>query len=68
MQNPTFTPADYLPIFKKSNIGLVIRLNTKTYQASGFTKEGVRHHDMYFADGSVPSAAIIDRFLEVAEN
>lgn len=29
--NPTFTPADYLPIFKKSNIGLVIRLNTKTY-------------------------------------
>jgi cell division cycle 14 len=43
-------------------------LNTKTYEASGFTKEGIKHHDMYFPDGSVPNNTIIDRFLETVEN
>lgn len=60
-----FTPSDYVPIFKKFDVGLVIRLNTKTYEASGFTKEGIKHTDMYFTDGTTPSQDIVEKFLEV---
>lgn len=38
LQNRVFTPADYVPIFKKMGVKMVVRLNNKTYEASGFTK------------------------------
>ena len=38
---------------------MVIRLNNKTYDAAGFTKEGIKHHDLYFTDGTAPSIEIV---------
>ena len=61
-----FTPADYIPIFKKFNVGMVIRLNTKTYEASGFTKEGIKHTDLFFTDGTTPNSDIVQKFLEIS--
>eukprot|EP00919_Chromeraceae_sp_WS-2016_P011814 GHVR01027592.1.p1 GENE.GHVR01027592.1~~GHVR01027592.1.p1 ORF type:complete len:109 (+),score=2.08 GHVR01027592.1:837-1163(+) len=58
--NRLFTPQDYIPIFKKLGVTLVIRLNNKTYESSGFTKEGIKHHDLFFTDGSAPNTAIVD--------
>ena len=46
---------------------MVIRLNNKTYEASGFTKNGVKHEDMFFTDGTAPSLEIVNKFLDVVE-
>lgn len=43
MQNKLFSPKDYVPIFKKLGVTLVVRLNNKTYEASGFTSNGIKH-------------------------
>lgn len=65
--NKLFSPKDYVPIFKKLGVTLVIRLNNKTYEASGFTNNGIKHQDMFFTDGTAPSLEIVDRFLEIVE-
>jgi len=33
---------------------MVIRLNKKAYDATRFTKNGIKHVDLYFLDGSCP--------------
>ena len=49
-------------------VTLVIRLNKKSYDATRFTKNGIKHLDLYFLDGSVPSNEIADKFIEACEN
>lgn len=62
-----WTPEDYCPLFKSLGITAVVRLNNKTYEADRFTRNGLRHYDLYFLDGSVPSESIIKEFLRAAE-
>jgi len=62
-----FTPEDYVPIFKKLGVTTVIRLNNKQYEKDRFTKNGIKHHDLYFLDGSCPSNDIIRSFLNIVE-
>ena len=50
----TFTPEDYCPLFKKWKINLVIRLNKITYDREKFIKNGVKHLDLFFEDGTTP--------------
>ena len=57
-----------MPVFKKMGVKVVIRLNNKTYDETDFVKNGIKHHDLYFADGSVPSVDIVKQFLEIAES
>lgn len=64
----TLTPEHYIPYFKKRDVKLVIRLNKKYYDKERFTREGFRHVDMYFLDGSTPSDKIVDNFLGVCES
>ena len=47
---------------------MVIRLNNKMYDRDRFTRHGLKHVDLYFVDGSCPSAEIVQRFFEVAES
>jgi cell division cycle 14 len=63
----TFTPEDYAPVFKKWKIGLVVRLNKITYDKDKFVKNGIKHQDLYFIDGSTPPDEIIESFLDLAE-
>ncbi|KAL4462058.1 hypothetical protein ABPG74_000903 [Tetrahymena malaccensis] len=63
----TFTPEDYVPIFKNMGVTLVIRLNKKTYEASRFTNNGIKHLDLYFLDGSCPPDDILYKFLDVCQ-
>lgn len=63
----TFTPEDYVPIFKQMGVTLVIRLNKKTYDVTRFTKHGINHIDLYFLDGSSPATEIVDKFLTIVE-
>ena len=45
----------------------MIRLNRPTYSAKDFTKEGIRHLDLYYPDGSIPDEATIRKFFEAVE-
>lgn len=63
----TFTPEDYVPLFRKWGVTAIVRLNKKCYDRRKFTDNGIKHHDMYFVDGGTPSEAIVRRFLEVCE-
>ena len=63
-----WTPEDYAPLFKSIGVNSVVRLNNKTYEADRFTRNGIKHFDLYFLDGSVPSDSIISDFLKIAEN
>jgi cell division cycle 14 len=56
----SFTPDDYVPIFKKMGVTLVIRFNKPQYDKKKFTKAGIKHLDLYFLDGSVPPDHIVD--------
>ena len=64
---PPAVPEDYIEYFKEHNVKAVVRLNKKMYEASRFTEAGVRHHEMYFPDGTCPSEQILLRFLDTAE-
>eukprot|EP00811_Abedinium_folium_P033168 NODE_6152_length_1700_cov_9.214240.p1 GENE.NODE_6152_length_1700_cov_9.214240~~NODE_6152_length_1700_cov_9.214240.p1 ORF type:complete len:394 (-),score=63.24 NODE_6152_length_1700_cov_9.214240:370-1551(-) len=62
---PALTPEDYVPMFRNMNIRLVVRLNRKLYEAQRFIKHGIRHVELYFRDGSVPSTEIVNKFLTI---
>ena len=63
----TFTPEDYIDYFREKGVKAVVRLNKKMYESSRFTANGVRHHDLYFPDGTCPSEPILYRFLDIVE-
>jgi len=62
-----YTPEDYVPIFKKNGVTMVVRLNNKQYEADRFTKNGIKHRDIYFNDGSCPKDELIEEFIHTAE-
>jgi len=62
-----FTPDDYVPIFKKIGVTMVVRLNNKQYDEEIFKVNGIKHKDLIFPDGSCPSDEIIAEFLRVCE-
>jgi cell division cycle 14 len=65
---PALTPENYASLFKSLGVSDVVRLNNKTYDADRFSRAGLQHSELYFLDGSVPSAQIVDRFLQIVDN
>jgi len=63
----TFTPADYVQLFRHRGVTAIVRLNKKTYDRSEFLQAGLNHYDLYFLDGSVPPPSIAQRFLDICE-
>lgn len=63
----SFTPENYVPIFKKLGITLVVRLNKPQYDKQKFIKNGIKHLDLYFLDGTAPPDDIVNQFLSHAE-
>eukprot|EP01017_Pseudomicrothorax_dubius_P038142 TRINITY_DN5679_c0_g1_i1.p1 TRINITY_DN5679_c0_g1~~TRINITY_DN5679_c0_g1_i1.p1 ORF type:complete len:278 (+),score=39.85 TRINITY_DN5679_c0_g1_i1:360-1193(+) len=63
-----WTPEDYVHLFRRWNVKLVVRLNKSNYDPSRFTKHGIRHLDLYFPDGSCPDQQIVAQFLRECEN
>uniref|UniRef100_A0A0G4F0M4 protein-tyrosine-phosphatase n=1 Tax=Chromera velia CCMP2878 TaxID=1169474 RepID=A0A0G4F0M4_9ALVE len=66
---PTYTPEDshYVPVFKKLGVTLLVRLNEKQHDGDMFTRDGIKHVDLYF-DGPCPSREFIQKFLGIVEN
>merc|ERR1711988_922286 len=61
------SPSNYLKVFQEAGVQLVVRLNSKEYDNIEFMREGIRHMDLYFPDGSCPSREIIERFLTTVQ-
>ena len=62
-----FAPAHYVPIFREMGVTAVVRLNDPDYDTGCFAAAGIAHHSLPFPDCSVPPAAVVARFLAVAE-
>ncbi|KAM5261264.1 dual specificity protein phosphatase CDC14B isoform 17-T18 [Hipposideros larvatus] len=62
------SPETYIPYFKNHNVTTIIRLNKRMYNAKHFTNAGFDHYDLFFADGSTPTDAIVKEFLDICEN
>ena len=45
----------------------MVRLNSKTYDSGRFTRHGLKHRELYFLDGSIPSEEIIRGFVRIVE-
>lgn len=61
------TVEQFCETFLSQGIKSVIRLNNPTYDSSKFKKRGLTHYDLFFEDGSVPSADIVSRFLSISQ-
>ena len=64
---PTCVPEDYHEYFLARNVRTVIRLNKRYYDENRFRAAGIAHEDLYYPDGSCPSDAILNRFIEMCE-
>jgi cell division cycle 14 len=61
-------PEQYLPTFRRLGVSCVTRLNEPdTYDAGVFECAGIRHHDLFFNDCTVPPERIVERFLDICE-
>jgi cell division cycle 14 len=61
-------PQYYVPIFLELGVSCVIRLNEPdTYDAGVFERAGIRHHDLFFNDCTVPPERIVRRFLDICD-
>lgn len=64
----TLTPANYIDVFTRKGVTAVVRLNEPdTYNAAPFVEAGINHHELYFDDCTVPSDAIVKRFLDLSD-
>jgi len=64
---PLHAPESYFAYFRLHYVTTIVRLNKKIYDAKRFTNAGFQHEDLFFIDGSTPTDAILEKFLEVAE-
>jgi cell division cycle 14 len=64
---PTFPPDYYLPHLQQLGIKVIVRLNKNHYDKTVFTKNGMKHYDLYFGDGTIPKIVIVEEFLKLVE-
>jgi cell division cycle 14 len=61
-------PHEFVPEFVRLGVSDIVRLNeATTYDKKGFTDCGFAHTDIYFDDCTVPSAAVMEKFLDVCD-
>ncbi|KAJ1458803.1 dual specificity protein phosphatase-like protein CDC14A [Pelagophyceae sp. CCMP2097] len=63
----TCSPEDYVPIFRRLGVTCIVRFNKKLYDKRLFTKAGFRFVDLFYEDGTNPTEAILQKFIEVCE-
>lgn len=54
--------------FAKSNVGLVVRLNSELYSPTYFTALGINHMDMIFDDGTCPPLPMVKKFIRLSHD
>lgn len=56
-----------LQFFNKHEVQLVVRLNSPLYEPRIFEREGIKHIDLVFDDGTCPTMAFVQGFIGAAE-
>ncbi|SSD58390.1 related to Tyrosine-protein phosphatase CDC14 [Saccharomycodes ludwigii] len=56
-----------LDAFHKTNVKLVVRLNSHLYNKQHFENIGIKHLDMIFEDGTCPDLSIVTNFIGCVE-
>ena len=62
-----FCPSHYAEILHQYDVQVVVRLNEPQYEALEFEREGLAVADLFFEDCTPPPAAIVAKFLAIAE-
>ena len=60
-------PEVYVEIFKKINVGKVIRLNDIQYNKNVFVQNMIDHDELFFTDGSTPPDSIVMEFMKIVD-
>merc|ERR1712038_2017754 len=63
----SLTPSDFIPYFKRKNVGLVIRLNAKNYEEDDFIIAGIDHVEFSYKDGSNPPPELLRKVVAAME-
>eukprot|EP00282_Hemiselmis_andersenii_P016102 CAMPEP_0114174786 /NCGR_PEP_ID=MMETSP0043_2-20121206/36590_1 /TAXON_ID=464988 /ORGANISM="Hemiselmis andersenii, Strain CCMP644" /LENGTH=588 /DNA_ID=CAMNT_0001272943 /DNA_START=202 /DNA_END=1968 /DNA_ORIENTATION=- len=64
----TFTPGEYVQVFKDMNVTAIVRLNEpETYDKTHFEKAGFNFYDLEFEDCTAPSAHVVRQFLDICD-
>jgi protein-tyrosine phosphatase len=63
----TLSAHDYAELFGRLGIKTVVRLNTPCYDRVTFLNAGIKHYDLFFKDGTVPSMPIMNDFFRISE-
>ena len=61
------TPNDLVPKFHSLGINHVVRLSKKFYDETVFVKNGIKHTELFFPDGTIPPLDILKKFLKIIE-
>lgn len=59
---------NYSDALNSLKVKTVIRLNKGKYNPEGFKNKGIKHFDLHFKDGSVPSIELVDRFIDICSS
>jgi cell division cycle 14 len=63
-----FPPDHYAPLLRSLGASSVVRLNdADTYLGEGIEQAGLAHHDLFFTDCTIPSDAVVARFLGLCD-
>lgn len=59
-----------IPIFQRDDmkINYIVRLNKHYYNSNDFIEAGIKHIDLYFDDGTIPSDSIIQSFFNIVDD
>jgi cell division cycle 14 len=61
------SPAHYIDILRELDVQAVVRLNTPEYSKDIFTEAGLGFADLFFEDCTCPPAAVVAKFMLIAE-
>jgi cell division cycle 14 len=62
-----FGPEHFAGAFQDLDVSDVVRLNAPEYDAGVFGAAGIRHHDLYFEDCTVPPTDVVDAFMRIVD-
>jgi cell division cycle 14 len=68
VKGEAMSPEDYGFLFRDIGVNTVVRLNKEHYDCSKITQHGIRFHDLYFLDGSVPADDIVEEFIRICND
>jgi cell division cycle 14 len=68
LEEVSMTPEFYVPLLLGLGVSSVVRLNEPdTYDPATFERAGIKHHDLFFNDCTLPPDATVRRFLDIVD-